>query len=302
MNREPGAVRLSTPGIDVVLDAERGGRIVNLTDVVRDREWLVQPARTLADPAEPGTAFTDGDMSGWDEMFPTVLPCHYPTHRPDDPEVELPDHGELWTARWQVTERGDRSVVMTAQGDALPYRFTRRATVERSRLLLTYRVDVTGAVPLIALWAAHPQFRCEPGTRIILPKDVRTVLDVSDPAHPVRTPWPGALDGRVSALPATTGRKLYLEPDAAPRWARLVDPCGAALDLSWDGEPVSYLGLWLDHRRYSHEACVCLEPSTGFYDDLSLAAAQGRAMLVAPGAPARWSLLVRLDQHATGSA
>ncbi len=290
-------LRLDAAGISVALDAERGGRIVGLRDTHLDREWLIQRSYDGTPAPVAGSAFTDGDMCGWDEMFPTVIACRYPGRSGADPAVELPDHGELWTTGWQITDHSDMSVDMVAESSLLPYRFLRRAAVSDSRLLLSYRVEVTGPEPVTALWAAHPQLRCLPGTRIVLPDQVRHLIDVSDPIRTFEVAWPGGIGDLVTELEPGTGRKLYAEPAAAASWAALVDPGGACLRLSWDPVRVPYLGLWLDHQLYSREPCVCLEPSTGFYDDLALAAGQSRAMSITSAEPAFWSVEVECSQQ-----
>jgi galactose mutarotase-like enzyme len=289
-----GHIALTAPGIRVVIMPARGGKIAELSDLERGRDWLTSPAGTLDGPLRPGTAFTDGDMCGWDEMFPTIVACRYPGPCLG-PAPELPDHGELWSAAWQVTQTGQRSVLLTVTGAALPYRFARRATVGPSSLRLDYRVQATGCEPLDALWAAHPQFRSEPGTRVVLPAGVDRVIDVTDRARPAPIRWL-ADGGRVADLPHGSGRKLYLDPGTRVGWAALADPGGARLELSWDPALVPYFGIWLDHQQYSREPCVCLEPATGFYDDLDVAAAGGHVMRLLPGQSARWSVRVTLSQ------
>lgn len=285
-------VVLTAAGIRVTCVPGRGGKLTSINDLDRDREWLVPPGGPLDGPVPPGLPFTDGDMCGWDEMVPTIIPCRYPG--PGQPDLQLPDHGELWTLPWPVTQRDDRSLTLAVVGRVLPYRLERQATVTPSSLLLDYRLDAAGDEPLQLLWAAHPQFRCRSGTRIVMPAHVRAALDVTDPRRPQRIAWPGQGTDQVDKLPRGTGRKLVLDPGTQASWVSLVDPDGTALRLSWDCAQVPYLGLWLDHLRFSPTPCVVLEPTTGFYDDLALASASGRVMSLRPGQPIRWSLRVSL--------
>lgn len=128
----------------------------------------------------------------------------------------------------------------------------------------------------------------------MLPAHVRAALDVTDPRQPRRIAWPANGPDRVDKLPRGIGCKLVLDPGTPASWASLVDPDGTAPRLSWDCAQVPYLGLWLDHLRFSPTPCVVLEPTTGFRDGLALASARGRVTLLRPGQPIRWSLRVAL--------
>jgi hypothetical protein len=48
---------------------------------------------------------------------------------PGQPDLELPDHGELSALSWPVTQRDDRSLTLIVLGRGLPYRLERQATV-----------------------------------------------------------------------------------------------------------------------------------------------------------------------------
>jgi hypothetical protein len=217
------------------------------------------------------------------------------------PKIELPDHGELWTAEWELLEDADEdSITLKALGMALPYCFTRRIAVVEARVVISYEVEPTGSEPLQLLWAAHPQFRWQSGTRLVLPRSITELSDVTNPLNAELVAWPGEGLDRVDLLPRGVGRKLYVDPDAAATWARLVDANGTSLTMLWDPTEVPYFGLWLDNGKYASEPYVVLEPTTAYYDDLALASALGRAMTVLPGHPVAWSLEILLDASSTG--
>jgi len=234
-------------------------------------------------------------MCGWDEMLPTIIACLYPAADPAH-RVPLPDHGEVWALEWAVREKTHDSVVMTVEGRVLPYRLERRVTLAGPTMRLDYWLTVTGGEPLWLLWAAHPQFACPPGTRLVLPGAVRHLVDVTSPGKPARCAWPGGVPDRIDALRVGEGRKLYALPDAPVSWAALTDSEGGWLRMSWDPAQVRYLGIWLDNHAYAREAVAALEPSTGFYDDLALAQRSGRVPHISAGPPMQWSLEVTAGQ------
>lgn len=163
MERKEAAFR--TPAGLTARWTARGGRIVSLQGP-DGREWL---SRTSRSSIPAGAAFGDAEMAGWDECAPTIAPCAVDG-------VELPDHGDLWNARWRLD-----GATASVEGRALPYEFRRTASVAaEGALRFEYEArSLAGELPF--LWAAHPQFQASAGTTVRLP----------DEAHVVEEHFPG---------------------------------------------------------------------------------------------------------------
>jgi galactose mutarotase-like enzyme len=286
------AKRLTTNELDVIVLPRRGAKIASLRHLPTGREWLEHPDGALRSRPEYGSAFTDADMFGWDEMVPTIIGGLYPGGEYHG--ALLPDHGEVWTLPWETRRDGDALVCRTT-GRVLPYKLSRTMRVGGSRLTLDYELAASGSAPLWLLWAAHPQFVVEArGTRVVLPPQVREVTDVTPGRTPEIIPWPSPDAASVLGLAKGIGRKLYLLPDAEVGTAALIDTDGAWLRLTWDPTPVPYLGIWLDNVAYARHQVIALEPATGYYDDLTLAVSNQRVPQIHPGRSLRWSVEVRL--------
>ncbi|MBK8050180.1 MAG: hypothetical protein IPK16_25600 [Anaerolineales bacterium] len=271
-------------------------------------EWLTQPV--IAPTASiPAGSDWDGERSyGWDEMMPTIIACPYPGPG-NATGAALPDHGEIWTAPWQV-DATRNTITVRAKGRAVPYSFQRSATLETPDVLvLQYTVENTGDAPLVYLWAAHPLFACEPGSEVLLPPAVDAVVSVLPlewgpqwgPPDTVN-PWPAKNGGsgmlhlnRVGDIQNRSGRKFYVLPDEPVAWAALWRPAVQGwLQMRWDPADSPYLGIWIDEgASYPASGVVALEPSNGYYDNLALAAARNRAATLAPGAKQSWQVTVR---------
>jgi galactose mutarotase-like enzyme len=288
---EPG-VTLRSEDLEVVVLPRRGAKIASLRHRPSGREWLEQPAGELRDPPTYGSAFTDAEMFGWDEMLPTIDASLYP-----DGEYRgtpLPDHGEVWALPWETRHAGEDLVCWTA-GRALPFRVGRTMRLHEGRLQLDYELSAIGSAPLWLLWAAHPQFAVDGrDTRIVLPVQVRHLLHIWPSIEPGRVGWPSPDIESTRGLPNGAGRKLYALPDAGLGSAGLIDSDGAWLRLTWDPALVPYLGIWLDNGAYARHPVIALEPSTGYYDDLALAVSNRRVPQIQPGRSLRWSLEVTL--------
>lgn len=299
------ALALETPALRLVTVPGMGAKIVSLFDKRYSREWLVPPTRRPFVPVDYGVQFDAQDMSGWDEMFPTIDACAYPQPGAHEGAL-LPDHGEVWPLPWAVDTASDGQLQMSVSGRALPYRLTRTITaLSTDRLRLSYAVENTGAEAWVGLWAAHPQFAVDVETRIVLPPGVRQVVNVqaSDnwPEVGALVSWPHAetVTGDVQSLdrvgPATLGkcRKFYVPPDVPVAWAALrQQDSGVWMRLSWDAADVPYLGVWVDEGAYNALPTAALEPSNGYYDALDIAARNGRVMQVPAGGCASWILEV----------
>lgn len=280
--------------LQVAILPQRGGKIASLLDRRSGREWLAQPATGGVDPLEYGMPFTEGDMSGWDEMLPTIVAGPSPAGGGN-----LPDHGEVWSVPWTVEEADEEVITLKVEGRTLPFLCRRSARLESPDVLrLDYTIWVEGPTPVQLLWAAHPQFSWRTGGLVELPDDVRRVLDVLGRPSPKETVWDERLARHLDHAPQGTGRKLWLLPDQRPAWARVRDPDGGAVTLRWDPRQVPYLGVWFDACAYSRESVVALEPSTGFFDDLSVAIGHGRVTTVSAAEPLSWAIEVAASEPA----
>jgi galactose mutarotase-like enzyme len=297
------ALALETASLRLVTVPGMGAKIVSLFDKRTRREWLLPPIQRGFKPAAYGAPFVEQDMSGWDEMFPTIDACRYPVDG-SYKDNALPDHGEVWALPWQIESRTNESITLSTSGRALPYRLTRTSQVLGDRWVrLAFEVINTGQEPLVALWAAHPQFAVDAETRIKLPESAERVVNVYTPPEWAivgsTCPWPEAqthnrqplrLD-RIGAADLHHCRKFYLLPDEPISWAALQQgETGDWIRLSWDLVQIPYLGVWVDEGTYNAASTAALEPATGYYDSLTLAWQNNRVMHLPPGEPVRWFL------------
>lgn len=292
------ALALENEQMRVVIVPDLGAKIVSLYDKAHQHEWLVPPMRPLKQTTY-GADFVSQDMSGWDEMMPTIVACSIEG-------ANLPDHGEVWSIPWQVTQADD-TVTTQVHGVALSYLLTRSAELATLDCLeLRYTIRNTGLAALPFLWAAHPQFAADADTRLELPQEVIQMINVidGDPAwgqageqHPCPVavdqngrPW--RLD-RVRSTEYHTCRKFYIPPEQAIGWAALVhEGKGCQLRMDWSPVELPYLGLWVDEGSYNSQPVAAFEPSNAYYDSLERAITNGKMTWLAPGAAQSWAVRI----------
>jgi galactose mutarotase-like enzyme len=285
----------------VVIVPDLGAKIVSLYDKVHQREWLAPPMRPLKQTVY-GADFVSQDMSGWDEMLPTIDAC-------DWQGSHLPDHGEVWSVPWQL-ESAEEALIFSVTGRAMPYRFTRSAKlVDPGCLELRYTLTNIGKSAFPYLWAAHPQFLADAHTRILFPPEVRQVVNViaNDPLWGeagAAWSWPQAVcaDGqlwrldRVRSVENHACRKFYLPPDEPVAWAALLDErLGCQIQLEWSPRDTPYLGLWVDEGMYNAVPVAALEPSNAYYDSLERAVKNDRVSVLQADQTASWTLRIGMS-------
>src|SRR5918999_1524942 len=150
------AVALRSAHLEVVAVPATGMKLTNLRRL-NGREWLWRSDQIPLALPEPGASYVDtADSGGWDECFPTVGPCTLAEPSSGRPVV-LPDHGELWSAKWSssIYEHGTGiTLAGSAQGTIYPYEFHREVTLDPVEPVVRfrYRLRHTGTESFPWIW------------------------------------------------------------------------------------------------------------------------------------------------------
>lgn len=282
---------------------ELGSKIASLVYKPQNFEVLFQPSDGVYSLPAYGADFSQFDTSGADEMYPTIDCCMYPY--PGYYGEKLPDHGELWSQSWVVTQT-EGKLTAEVKGAVLSYLFKRSIKLHGSMVCMEYAVCNTGYQPLYGLWAFHGLTASDELTRIVLPK-VKTVITVHNssilgPAKTKHTfPVTISQDGKehhldtVAAKSAAKTEKFYVEGKMEQGQAALTLNKGQLLyKLLFPVQHVPYLGIWINEGGYKGEYNCALEPSTGYYDSLETAKEQKSLQPVQPGETIKWNLNIEL--------
>ena len=305
------ALALRGADVEVIAVPALGMKLTNLRRL-RGREWLWRSDQIPLAPGVPGASYLEtADSGGWDECFPTVAPGPVPG-QPDAPP--LPDHGELWRARWETAvsdHAGGTTLTATATGTRFPYEFQRAVTLDAQEPVVRfrYRLRHLGGDPFPWIWSSHPLFNVQPGTTLQLPGVSQVRVDAAygrpDAAHGDTMAWPGAVSGESGSftVPVPAVRwAMKLFADVGPSGeAILTDPReGERLIFQVDRLTVPQVGVWINCGGWAPEGREAVfnlgvGPCIGAPDRLDQAALDwGTAQTLAPGEERRWGLEVRL--------
>jgi hypothetical protein len=228
-------------------------------------------------------------------MFPSVDGCTFPTE--PFAGLDVVDHGELWSLQWETLEDSASTVVQRVRSERFAYSFERALVLDGPTLRANYTVvlDETTPLALPLLWALHPQFAMQEGSRVKLVGVRAHVLDTSDASAVRPVEWLGDL---VIERDVESGgdRMIYATPGELISEARIVDRNGSTMRLTWDHDFAPYLGIWMDDGRYTRGRVVALEPTNGFFDDLARAHHSGTVGTFAPGTSVAWWVELTIEQ------
>jgi hypothetical protein len=302
------ALALESDTLRLQVLPDLGAKVISLVFKPTEREYLWRhPGRPMR-LAAYGAAYEAGDISGWDECFPTIGAGVYP----EAPwaGIPLPDHGELWSLPWRY-EHGADQLRMWAHSVRFAYSFERTFTfLPEAALEITYRVTNPTPFPLRALWSMHPFLRVSPLTRILLPEGPRVRVELTKGQrlgqYLAEHPWPVTTDteGRevdlslMGPLDSRWMEKLFTT-ELGEGWAGLYDPADEHFLLfTFEVAEVPYVGLaqmrggWPENETPSYS--LILEPCTGWPDRLDVAIPRGACMTIPPESERHWTVTLHL--------
>ncbi len=304
--KDQDAVVLESADVRAVILPAWGAKLASLRYKWLDAETLWQNPDPSYAATAYGDPYPDGEMAGFDEMFPTISRCFYE----DAPwaGTELPDHGEVWSVPWQHEVQGE-AVTLKVHGTRLPYRLEKTVSLSGRRLLAAYRAVNLSPFPMQFLWSAHPLFNTVEGMRFIAPAGMdRVINSVAGPVlgeYGQQYDFPAArsTDGsevrldRVPARNPSGSQKYWFAGRVTEGWCALHDPVKKlSIGLEFPRETVPYLGMWVNEGGFGNQYNIAPEPATGAMDRPDLARLWGMGSVLEPGTPYKWYLAITLAE------
>jgi hypothetical protein len=287
------AVVISNKWLRVVMLPELGGKIWQITDLRNGRDLLWQNPRLLAHRVPIGTGYDDVFFGGWDELFPN-----------DEPEVldgdPYPDHGELWTALWQVKVLDDgpdvARITLTTATPISCCHLSKTITVHRDepQIHLSWRIHNAGLRELPYLWKQHVAVPATDGAVIGIGAGDMYVEDFGRPragGAGTRYVWPNLVDDNGTqhdmrrALPRSSAVAEFQYATALHAgWCAVSYPDGSGLGLAFDPDVFRSCWTFASYGGWRGHEVVILEPCTGHPVSVGAGIAAGTHQTLAPSA------------------
>ncbi|WNR42848.1 aldose epimerase family protein [Paenibacillus roseipurpureus] len=285
----------------------RGGKLVSFISKSSGKEWAFQ-TEVPWKPLTYGMMWDEGDRSGWDEMFPTILACPCPDHPWRG--TEYPDHGEVWTLPWDFELHKDR-LRMWVHGVKVPYQFAKTYTISGGTLYTTYEVHNPTPYPFSYLWCAHNLLAVSPGMQLLVPDNLDTVQyqyshqnRLTERAYGRSSfPFVNGTAVNLSVIEPNLGEhaeKYWFEGDLTDGHTGIFDPAsGETLGYSFSPEDVPYLAVWANYGAFNGDYTFALEPATGYLDDVYIASVMNKVKSVPAMSQTKWTFDISITKERT---
>jgi galactose mutarotase-like enzyme len=310
MYRDISSVDLESESMLVRVIPLSGGKIQSIFDKTAQYEILYQTERETFPRPYYGMPFEESDLSGFDDMFPTILPCCYPD-RPWQ-GVCLPDHGEVWSIPWAYSAQGD-ALTLSCHGVKLPYELEKAIAFSKPNAVsISYRAKNRSPFPMKFIWAAHPLVNIDESCEVLLPAETERIFHTYDGADKNAF-------GRIGNWAEERKRYGTIEDPAEERCGKfyvlgMLQKGACAIysgktrryvKFSFPAEQVPYLGVWLNWNGYAiRQKNMALEPCTAAPDAIDIASRYGWISEIAPNGTYEWNLEIEtgfaLNREAVG--
>jgi hypothetical protein len=173
-HKDMNAIVMESDCLKLTILPESGGKLQSIYDKEKDREYLHQSNTDTYIRSAYDSEYAAGDVSGFDEIFPSIETCYYPAYPWQG--IKIPDHGEVWALPWDCRLEDDH-VTMSVYGVRFPYRLEKDVRFLHDRAIrISYRATNFSDFEFPFIWAPHLLLQCEEGTEIELPPSVSQVI------------------------------------------------------------------------------------------------------------------------------
>ena len=300
-HKNVNALLMESDLLAITIIPESGAKIQSIYDKNRKKEVLYQSERDEFRKSIYGAKFDSGDVSGFDEIFPSIDECFYPTS-PWTGTI-IPDHGEVWALPWDY-KVDENLITLNVHGVRFPYRIEKEIEFLRDNCFrLSYKAFNLSEFDFDFIWSPHPYFVCEENTRVVLPPSVKEVISTCSLENKLGEygtihPWPvtKTLTREVYDIsdvlhPKYAGKceKFYAVNKPHEGWCALHNvSSGETIGLSYPNDKLPYLGVW--EGIINDKYIAALEPVTGALDRLDVAKLAGKTGVIKARSKYEWFL------------
>lgn len=292
--KDVSSVVIKCEKFDATFLPENGGKLVSVKDK-SNTEWLAQDKNYKYIPQTKDGVYIDAEVSGADEMFPTIDPCVVNGN-------SYPCHGEVCriSHRYYVDEN---NLVIQYHSNELKYDYKKIISEnDDGSLNIKYEIKNNSDADFPCIWAFHMMFSSVDGGYAFacLPDDAHGEIMFDDTKR-----FGKREDVIVLKKEHFTNGKYQKDGDAykyyitkplengiCGYWRNDVKSC---LKLTYDVKKLPYLGIWVNDGGFKEMYSTAVEPCNIPYDSIKNAKKHGYEFSIPSKAAFEFEINLSLD-------
>lgn len=291
-------IQIENAWIRAVILPDLGGKIAPVCYKKRQFEFAAQYRGEVYRLPGMDADFSDYDAAGLDDAFPNIVKAEVSCGGKG--KVLYPDHGEIWSSRFSHRIRED-GVELYCISSRFAYRYRKRIALTDSGLTLSYEIENEASEPLPCLWAFHGLARYEKDMELFYPENIQgfeNVLCSPELGEAGRHYGPDGSGYDFGRMPGDgTMVKYYVGHKLAEGHCGYRYPSqGVECLLEYDASKLPYLGVWITTGGYRGDCNCALEPASGYYDDIRIAAENNSLCMLEKGKPFVFSIAIKFRE------
>lgn len=276
-----------------------GGKLVSLRDF-EEREWLAQDENTSYIPPRPESSYVECEVSGADEMFPTIDPCLWNGK-------EYPCHGEVCRVEHEY-KICENSLEMEYNSKELGYSYKKTISEGASgEISVKYDIKNTAAEDMPCFWALHLMFAAVEGGEVFADYDVGDTAEImfdDTKKYGLRGSIINVSDEHLTSKSVNgEAYKFYYLPRIKNGVCGYFDKKSQkGIELRFDSKKIPFFGVWMNNGGFKNMYSAAIEPCTLPFDTPVEAQKRGVELTLKPGEEYSFELYfdVLLERQKTG--
>lgn len=267
--------------------AEDGARLTSLS--FDDLSLLAGAPRDFRAPTRDYGKYETRPVYGYDDCFPTVDACSYPSPLGRG-GWSVPDHGELCWLPWTVKVAQDE-LHFEVESKALPLRFVRVMRFTASGIEWRFEIKNEGEEALPFMHVMHALLPLENVARVELP----AFSEVMDEVRGMVVTFRDVTEVAEALSRMRLEAEMFLLRGVKQGQYVVRFRSGQTLRVTYPAEVFPTLGIWWNHEGHPDEDGLrrmecALEPIAGRWSSLEKSLAEGDVQMAEPGRSTEWTI------------
>ena len=294
------AVCVETEKLFVKFLPQYGCRLQSVIDKATGREFMALDDQMDFLPQSLGGNYIEGDVSGCDDMFPTIDPMTL--NEGSRAGVEYPCHGEVCRVPHEVESLEDR-IITRYTSRTLHYHYQK--IIEESEnggIAIRYCITNLAKDDFHCMWAAHFMIAAEEGGYAVTPYEDGTQGEIMFDEQSqfgrrgeVFGVGKTALTSGRFSKDANAYKFFFLEKLPLGECGYFVPSVSKTLKLKFEKDKLPYLGVWVNNGAFKEMYNVAMEVATAPFDKPETAMQRGIDFKIAPGETFTFQFAVEIE-------